>query len=201
MKHLVALFVAVCTVLGLLAAQASARPILTYSDGSPAVAESKVVKRFYVPSSTYSITVHREMCEGGGLDCVGSNAECVDAQCSSLRWISHDIYLHPTGRGLGFDPYSLRHELGHFFDQEFLDDAERARFAALIGMSGIAWLTGASGDGPGEAFADAYARAAKFGPRPPKGAFGNGAYGFELTRHNARKIVRFIRAAARTPAA
>lgn len=178
-----------------LLASAPARPTLLRPDGSPAVAEQRIANRMRVPTVDYTITVHNQDNPGGGLDGVGGNAECVDAACSSLAWTSRDIYLHPTP--WGFDPYSLRHELGHYFDQEFMDDAERERFSALVGMSGIPWLNGgAGGQVPGEAFADAYARIAKFGAKPPSGAFGNGSYGFQLSRKNARPVARFIRYAA-----
>ncbi len=84
------------------------------------------------------------------------HAECPDVGGSCADAYQEAIYLAP-----GADRFDRQHELGHLFDAELLDDAERNALTPLLGVD-APWEQGTGEDCwsaacPSERFADAYA--------------------------------------------
>lgn len=97
------------------------------------------------------------------------------------------IYVEP-GQG----EFVLKHELGHLFDYQRLNDGDRHWFTRMLGLTG-AWSQGAGLEGllsPAERFADAYAACA-LGWRPDRGHWED-SYGYEPTPTRHRKICAAI---------
>jgi hypothetical protein len=99
------------------------------------------------------------------------------------------IYLRPDSR---WSRITLYHELGHMFDLELMDEADRRRFASLLGQPGQGWWDGE--EPPAERFAEAYALCSRY--RRLRAMPSWTGYGYGLSPRHHRRLCRRIRAAA-----
>ena len=101
-----------------------------------------------------------------------------------------EIHLGVDGRDEG----TLLHELGHLFDAQLLDTAERKRMQTLLGRKG-AWRGASANDPPHEQFAEAYAMCGEYGALLRRARVG--MYGYIADPRHHTKICTAIRRAAR----
>lgn len=124
-------------------------------------------------------------------DCPGEpNADgCADLPDSVIYLVGWDHYGFAID---GFNPGELEHELGHFFEDRNLDDAEKHHMQALVGMPHKGWsdcgnpLDEAYGHCPLEFVADAYADCALSGRTFSQDT----GYGWHPTRRQFRRVCR-----------
>ena len=118
-------------------------------------------------------------------------AGCPDAPAWSAACVNpatRVIHLGSEGR----DSVTLLHELGHVFDAYVLDDAGRAQFESVAGLSGP-WENDAQANPPIEQFAEAYALCARY---PVLRRSRMGMYDYLATPRRHARVCAAIRAAA-----
>ncbi len=165
---------------GVLAAPAMASPTTLAVDGAvQAQPYQGWVDRSEVPTPPGIVNVFLSSCPVGP----SWASACVFPD-------EREIHLGADGRDEG----TLLHELGHLFDSQMLDTAERKRLQTLLGRRG-AWRGASANDPPHEQFAEAYAMCAVHGSLLRRARVG--MYGYVADPRQHTKICVAIRRAAR----
>lgn len=96
----------------------------------------------------------------------------------------------------GTSRFAVQHELGHLYDEQRLDDGERAKLQRLMGLPPGPWRAGTGLAGvrsPSERFADAYAACRL--RLDPEGRW-ESAYDYQPTSRQHARMCRTIARAA-----
>lgn len=164
--------------LAVIAAPAPAAPTLVLPDGTARPQPyQEWVDRIRVPTVGGTISLHVEPCPG--------------AERARACWFNRNIWLRPALYQASMRD-ELLHELGHGFDEEYMDPWERGTFRAIMGDTSPTPWDCSPGEGAAacasERFANAYAACALNGRRVVRTTAG-----YRPSRHQHRKACRAIR--------